>query len=119
MVSVQTNGCRESSGRRARHVERPRHRLERSASTTAQRAARGRGASWPCSSGVPRPNWFFAFPIDGSFVLELPELPSSFRRFHPEDVHLTLAFLDGCGEDRAMRALAALDAHLKTAPVAP
>ncbi len=58
---------------------------------------------------MPRPNWFFAFPIDGAFVLELPALPSNFRRFHPEDVHLTLAFLGGCGQIAAERALAALD----------
>src|SRR3954464_13068769 len=66
---------------------------------------------------MPRPNWFFAFPIDGAFVLELPPLPSNFRRFHPEDVHLTLAFLGGCGEPAAVRALRALDERLKQAPV--
>ena len=42
---------------------------------------------------MPRPNWFFAFPLDGAFVLTLPELPPGLRRYHPEDVHLTLAFL--------------------------
>lgn len=57
--------------------------------------------------------------MDGSFVLELPELPSSFRRFHPDDVHLTLAFLGDCDEDHAMRAVAALDERLKTATVGP
>jgi 2'-5' RNA ligase len=67
---------------------------------------------------MPRPNWFFAFPIDGSFVLDLPQVPSGFRRFHPDDVHLTLAFLGGCGEDGARRALAALDERLRTAPLA-
>jgi 2'-5' RNA ligase len=41
------------------------------------------------------------------------------RRFHPEDVHLTLAFLGGCGEEGAERALAALDAQLSIAPLAP
>jgi RNA 2',3'-cyclic 3'-phosphodiesterase len=67
---------------------------------------------------MPRPNWFFGFPIDGSFVLDLPEVPSGFRRFHPDDVHLTLAFLGGCGEDSARRALAALDERLHAAPLA-
>jgi 2'-5' RNA ligase len=66
---------------------------------------------------MPRPNWFFAFPIDGSFVLELPALPSNFRRFHPEDVHLTLAFLGGCGQSAAERALAALDERLQSEPL--
>jgi 2'-5' RNA ligase len=65
---------------------------------------------------MPRPNWFFGFPINGAFVLELPELPPSFRRFHPEDVHLTLAFLGGCGEAAASRALAALDERLANHP---
>lgn len=59
-----------------------------------------------------RPNWFFAFPIDGHFVKLLPPLPSGFRRFHPDDVHLTLAFLGRCGEPAARRALAALDGLL-------
>lgn len=62
---------------------------------------------------MPRPNWFFGFPIDGEFVRDLPELPKNFRLFHPEDVHATLAFLGGCGESSAMRALDALDARLR------
>ena len=66
---------------------------------------------------MPRPNWFFAFPIDGAFVRELPALPSNFRLFHPEDVHLTLAFLGGCGKLAAERALAALDQRLQSAPL--
>lgn len=66
---------------------------------------------------MPFPNWFLAFPIDGAFLLELPAVPKAFRRFHPEDVHLTLAFLGGCGEKNALAAVAALDAHLRHAPV--
>ena len=58
---------------------------------------------------MSRPNWFFAFPIGGAFVSELPPLPPRFRRFHPDDVHLTLTFLGGCGEQAAERALRALD----------
>ncbi len=65
---------------------------------------------------MPRPNFFFAFPLDGSFVLDLPALPPSFRRFHPQDVHLTLAFLGGCGEAAAERALLALEAALNDKP---
>lgn len=67
---------------------------------------------------MPRPNWFFAFPVDGSFLLSLPDVPAGFRRFHPDDVHLTLAFLGGCGEESARRALGALDEHLRAAPLA-
>ena len=66
---------------------------------------------------MPRPNWFFAFPIDGAFVLDLPPLPTNFRRFHPEDLHLTLAFLGGVAEAAALDALAALDARLVEAPL--
>ena len=70
------------------------------------------------ASEMPRPNWFFGFPIDGAFVLRLPETPESIRRFHPDDIHMTLAFLGGCGETFAAHALAALDERLKTAPPA-
>jgi len=68
---------------------------------------------------MPRPNWFFAFPLDGAFLEGLPPLPGALRRFHPEDVHLTLAFLGGCGEEGAMRALSALDARLALDPPPP
>jgi len=67
---------------------------------------------------MPRPNWFLAFPLDGAFVLELPPLPPQFRRFHPEDVHLTLAFLGGCGEAAARRSFAQLEATLEREPLA-
>ncbi|HYP77119.1 MAG TPA: 2'-5' RNA ligase family protein [Polyangiaceae bacterium] len=67
---------------------------------------------------MSRDNWFFAFPIDGTFVLELPALPANFRRFHPEDVHLTLAFLGRCGQAAAERALTALDHGLARHPQA-
>jgi RNA 2',3'-cyclic 3'-phosphodiesterase len=68
---------------------------------------------------VPRPNWFFAFPLDGAFVLELPAVPKLFRLFHPDDVHLTLAFLGGTGEQPARRALDVLDQSLAARPLAP
>jgi 2'-5' RNA ligase len=66
---------------------------------------------------MPRPNWFLAFPLDGRFVLDLPALPPSFRLFHPEDVHLTLSFLGGCGQAAAERALQALDTALGETPL--
>jgi 2'-5' RNA ligase len=59
-----------------------------------------------------RANWFIAFPVEGSFLLELPEPPRSFRRFHPDDVHLTLAFLGGCSGLAAERAWQALEIGL-------
>jgi 2'-5' RNA ligase len=68
---------------------------------------------------MPRPNWFFAFPLDGAFLLDLPPLPASFRRFHVDDVHCTLSFLGGCGHDAAERALAVLDELLRSEPRRP
>ena len=65
---------------------------------------------------MPRPNYFFAFPIDGQFVASLPPLPPSFRLLHPEDVHLTLSFLGACGQDAAERALTALGDALRREP---
>jgi 2'-5' RNA ligase len=67
---------------------------------------------------VPRPNWFFAFPVEGAFVRELPAAPKLFRLFHPDDVHLTLAFLGGSGEEPARRALDLLDERLEARPLA-
>ncbi len=64
---------------------------------------------------MPRPNWFLAFPLDGAFVTELPAPPAALRRYHADDVHLTLAFLGGVGEAGAERALAALDEQLARA----
>jgi 2'-5' RNA ligase len=65
-----------------------------------------------------RPNWFLAFPIDGSFVAALPAPPPLFRLFHPADVHLTLSFLGACGEEAAIRGLGALDWELGQRPQA-
>jgi len=66
-----------------------------------------------------RPNWFFAFPIDGAFVASLPDVPTGIRRFPPEDVHLTVAFLGGCGEAGAERGLLALERALAGEPLSP
>jgi 2'-5' RNA ligase len=68
---------------------------------------------------MTRPNWFLAWPIDGAFALQAPLPPTGVRRLHPDDLHVTIAFLGGCGEPAAMRALAALDAELAQAPVLP
>lgn len=66
-----------------------------------------------------RPNWFFAFPVEGSFVEGLPPPPPSFRLFHRSDVHLTLTFLGGCGEEAALRGFLALEAELGARPERP
>jgi 2'-5' RNA ligase len=66
---------------------------------------------------MPRPNWFFAFPVDGAFVEALPDTPAALRRYHPDDVHMTLAFLGGCGENAALAALGALDERLRAGAI--
>lgn len=68
---------------------------------------------------MPLPNWFFAFPLHGAFVTELPAVPTFFRRYQPEDVHLTLTFLGACGEASALRALAVLDDVLPSSGILP
>jgi RNA 2',3'-cyclic 3'-phosphodiesterase len=65
---------------------------------------------------MSRPNFFVAFPVDGRFMQQLPAPPPFFRLFHPEDVHLTLSFLGGCGQVAAERAFAALDDALRQHP---
>lgn len=65
-----------------------------------------------------RPNWFIAWPLDGAFALDC-DPPTGFRRLHPEDIHVTLAFLGGCGEAAALRSLGALDSRLAREPLAP
>jgi 2'-5' RNA ligase len=66
---------------------------------------------------MPRPNWFFGFPLDGGFLAALPPAPPCVRCFPAEDVHMTLAVLGGCGEAAAERALTTLDAELTRAPL--
>ena len=68
---------------------------------------------------MPRPNWFIAFPLDGAFLQRLPPLPPGFLRYHPQDVHLTLAFLGPCGEAGAERAWNALETGLAQAGLVP
>jgi len=52
-----------------------------------------------------RPSWFVALPVAaGSWFERVQELPAGVRRFHPEDLHLTVAFLGGVEADAARRA---------------
>jgi len=67
----------------------------------------------PDGARAPGANWFFGLPVDGAFMAaRVPEVPRGFRRFHPEDLHLTVAFLGPCGEEAARRALAVLERAL-------
>jgi 2'-5' RNA ligase len=60
-------------------------------------------------SAMSRPNWFVGVPVPGAaLVSRVPEAPRGIRTFHQEDLHLTVAFLGACGEERARAAFAAL-----------
>ena len=60
-----------------------------------------------------RANWFVGMPVTGGDWLDalLSDAPSSLRRFHPDDLHLTVAFLGGCGAERAKVAFATATDH--------
>jgi 2'-5' RNA ligase len=54
-------------------------------------------------------NWFVGIPVPGSVLGSgLPPAPAGVRAFHPDDLHLTIAFLGPCGEARARAAWEAL-----------
>lgn len=58
---------------------------------------------------MSRPNWFVGVPVPGSeIVARAPTPPRGIRTFHRDDLHLTVAFLGACGEERARAAFAAL-----------
>lgn len=62
-------------------------------------------------------NWFVALPVpaDGWFA-RVGDPPSGVRRFHPSDLHLTVAFLGAVDAEAAARAFAVARA-LPLAPV--
>ena len=63
-----------------------------------------------------RPNWFIALPVIADWHPEaIGSVPSGVRVFHPDDLHITIAFLGGVGEASARRAWGAACAH--AAPV--
>lgn len=50
-------------------------------------------------------NWFIALPVESPALETLTAtLPAGLRRLHPDDWHLTLAFLGAVGEQRALAA---------------
>ena len=55
-----------------------------------------------------RPNWFIGLPVppDGWHDELIASAPDGLRLFAPEDLHVTVAFLGGCGEERASAAWA-------------
>lgn len=64
-------------------------------------------------------SWFLAFPVDGALLSRLAAPPEGLRCLHADDLHLTIAFLGACGEERAGQALAMLDRFLAQSPIAP
>ena len=62
-----------------------------------------------------RGNWFVALPVDagGWYGARVPAPPPSTRRFAAEDLHLTVAFLGGVGEERALAAWQAAEAGVR------
>lgn len=67
------------------------------------------------------PNWFIGLPVaPGSwFAPVVRSAPSFLRLFHPEDVHITVAFLGACGEQRARQAWSEAEQQLHRRPAAP
>ncbi len=71
-------------------------------------------------------NWFIGLPVDplGWYPDRVPAAPSGLRPFHRDDLHLTVAFLGACGEDRARAAFEAMEwplgpTEIGLGPVAP
>lgn len=59
-------------------------------------------------------NWFvgLVLPERSGWIQAAAELPSGVRRFHPGDLHITVAFLGACGEPQALAAWQALHHRL-------
>lgn len=71
-----------------------------------------------------RGNWFLALPLPAAAAWHEAgrPLPAGLQALHPEDLHLTLAFLGPCGPERAAaawRALAALRSPALTITAGP
>lgn len=66
-----------------------------------------------------KPNWFIAMPVPEQdwFSALVADVPRGIRRFNPEDLHVTVAFLGPCGAERARRAWESI-AHQRHPPVA-
>ena len=59
-----------------------------------------------------KPNWFIALPVSAGdwFAPLVADAPAGVRRFHPDDLHATVAFLGACGRPAALAAWRSLDA---------
>ena len=64
------------------------------------------------------PNWFIGVPVaPGEWFSRVSDPPPGVRLFHPDDLHLTLAFLGGVSEEAALRAWDALVWNLSSRQV--
>ena len=52
------------------------------------------------------PNWFVGFPVDpGNWYQKvITNVPAGIKCFHPDDLHITLAFLGAAGPEKSTRA---------------
>jgi 2'-5' RNA ligase len=68
-------------------------------------------AGWPREHWTmpSPPNWFVTLPVDpGAWFERVPAPPRGVRRFHPADLHLTIAFLGPVTEEAALAGWEAL-----------
>lgn len=59
-----------------------------------------------CKRAASPANWFIgvAVPPEAGWIDAAHDLPEGVRRFHPLDLHITVAFLGPCGAAKAHRA---------------
>lgn len=76
--------------------------------------------SFRCKRAAPAANWFIgvALPAEAGWIHAAQDLPEGVRRFHPLDLHITVAFLGPCGEAKAHRAWQAITSHVHPPVVA-
>ena len=66
-----------------------------------------------------RPNWFVALPVDGGwFDRRIVHVPQGFRRFHADDLHLTIVFFGPVEARLARRGFEALALGADDGPIA-
>jgi 2'-5' RNA ligase len=54
------------------------------------------------TAAMLRANWFIGIPVPGDAIMSrVPAVPPGITRFAASDLHLTVAFLGACGEERA------------------
>jgi 2'-5' RNA ligase len=74
-------------------------------------ASLGHSEDSAAGASMTRPNWFLALPLPAGagWQHSVATAPAGLRRFAPEDLHLTVAFLGACGEAAALQAWRAVE----------